>query len=176
MATLTYMQVLRGNRTFRRLWLGQVVSELGNWFNFIAGLGLVRAVSASAPEATAIMLMCRLAPFALISPIAGAFADRWSRRTVMLVTDLARVGVALGFLLVRGPEDLWIAYGCNVALTILGTFFEASKNAATPNIVGDEGLLAGNARVGVCALRLSHGIRHQLDLVSGLGLFRMASA
>lgn len=142
---LTYMQVLKGNRTFRRLWLGQVVSELGNWFNFIAGLGLVRAVSGGAPEATAIMLMCRLAPFALISPIAGAFADRWSRRTVMLVTDLARVAVALGFLLVRGPEDLWIAYTCNVALTVLGTFFEASKNAATPNIVGDEGLLAGNA-------------------------------
>ncbi|HMF55790.1 MAG TPA: MFS transporter [Pyrinomonadaceae bacterium] len=145
MASLTYMQVLRGNRTFRRLWLGQVVSELGNWFNFIAGLGLVRAVSANAPEATAIMLMCRLAPFALISPIAGAFADRWSRRTVMLVTDLARVIVALGFLMVRRPEDLWIAYTCNVALTILGTFFEAAKNAATPNIVGDEGLLAGNA-------------------------------
>jgi len=108
MATLTYMQVLRGNRTFRRLWLGQVVSELGNWFNFIAGLGLVRAVSASAPEATAIMLMCRLAPFALISPIAGAFADRWSRRTVMLVTDLARVAVALGFDAADHPQP-WLA-------------------------------------------------------------------
>jgi MFS family permease len=90
MSTLTYMQLLRGNRSFRRLWAGQVVSELGNWFNFIAGLGLVRAVSVAAPDATAIMLVARFAPFALFAPFAGAFADRWSRRTVMIVSDVSR--------------------------------------------------------------------------------------
>ena len=42
MDSLTYFQLLRRNRSFRRLWWGQVISELGNWFNFIAGLGLVR--------------------------------------------------------------------------------------------------------------------------------------
>ena len=45
MDSLTYLQLLRSNRSFRRLWWGQVISELGNWFNFIAGLGLVRVVS-----------------------------------------------------------------------------------------------------------------------------------
>jgi MFS family permease len=145
MATLTYMQLLRGNRSFRRLWAGQVVSELGNWFNFIAGLGLVRAVSVAAPDATAIMLVARFAPFALFAPFAGAFADRWSRRTVMIVSDVARGFVALGFLLVGGPEDLWIAYVCSVAAALLTAFFEAAKNGAMPNITGDKGLLAGNA-------------------------------
>jgi len=42
MDSLTYLQLLRRNRSFRRLWWGQVISELGNWFNFLAGLGLVR--------------------------------------------------------------------------------------------------------------------------------------
>jgi MFS family permease len=145
MATLTYMQLLRDNRSFRRLWSGQVVSELGNWFNFIAGLGLVRAVSVAAPDATAIMLVARFAPFALFAPFAGAFADRWSRRTVMIVSDVARGIVALGFLLVDGPEDLWIAYVCSVAASFLTAFFEAAKNGALPNITGGPGLLAGNA-------------------------------
>jgi MFS family permease len=145
MATLTYMQLLRSNRTFRWLLSGQVISELGNWFNFIAGLGLVRAVSVAAPEATAIMLVARLAPFALFAPLAGAFVDRWSRRTVMIVSDLARAVVALGFLLISGPEDLWIAYTCTVVATLLAAFFEAAKNAAMPNITGSQGLLAGNA-------------------------------
>ena len=145
MSTLTYMQLLRGNRSFRRLLSGQVVSELGNWFNFIAGLGLVRAVSVAAPEATAIMLVARLAPFALFAPLAGAFADRWSRRTVMIVSDVARAFVALGFLLVDGPEDLWIAYTCSVAGSLLTAFFEAAKNGAMPNIAGGQGLLAGNS-------------------------------
>jgi MFS family permease len=145
MATLTYIQLLRGNRSFRCLWTGQTVSELGNWFNFIAGLGLVRAVSTAAPEATAIMLVARLAPFALFAPLAGAFVDRWSRRTVMIVSDAARTIFALGFLLVSKPEDLWIAYVCSVAASLLTAFFEAAKNAAMPNITGGEGLLAGNA-------------------------------
>ncbi len=103
MDSLTYLQLLSGNRSFRRLWIGQVISELGNWFNFIAGLGLVRALSHGDPEVTTIMLVARLVPFTLFAPLAGAFVDRWSRRTVMIVADLARVGVALGFLLVRGP-------------------------------------------------------------------------
>ncbi len=145
MASLTYMQLIRGNRSFRRLLAGQVVSELGNWFNFIAGLGLVRMVSAAAPEATATMMVARLVPFALFAPLAGAFVDRWSRRRVMIATDLLRAVFALGFLLVSAPEDLWIAYVCTVVSTLLSAFFEAAKNASLPNIAGDAGLLAGNA-------------------------------
>lgn len=145
MDSLTYMQLLRRNRSFRRLWIGQVISELGNWFNFIAVLGIVRLVSHAAPEATTIILIIRLAPFTLLAPFAGAFVDRWSRRTVMIATDLLRVLVALGPLFIRGPEDLWIAYLCTGLLSIFGTFFEAAKNAAVPNITGERDLLAGNA-------------------------------
>ena len=139
------MQLLRSNRSFRRLWVGQVISELGNWFNFIAALGLVRAVSHAAPEVTTIMLIARLVPMTLCAPLAGAFADRWSRRTVMIVSDIARVAVALGMLLVRTPDDLWIAYACTILLSVFGTFFDAAKNAAVPNITGDRDLLPANA-------------------------------
>src|SRR6266576_3135173 len=145
MDSLTYMQLLRRNRSFRRLWTGQVISELGNWFNFIAALGLVRVVSHAAPEVTTILLIVRLIPFTLFAPLAGAFVDRWSRRSVMIATDLLRVIVALGFLLVHGPQDLWIAYVCTALLSFFGAFFEAAKNAALPNITGERDLLAGNA-------------------------------
>ena len=145
MDSLTYAQLLRRNRSFRRLWIGQVISELGNWFNFIAVLGLVRVVSNAAPEVTTIVLIVRLVPFTVFAPLAGAFVDRWSRRTVMIVTDLLRVVVALGPLLVRRPQDLWIAYVCTALLSLFGTFFEAAKNAAVPNITGERDLLAGNA-------------------------------
>ena len=145
MDSLTYMQLLRANRSFRRLWIGQVISELGNWFNFIAVLGLVRVVSQAAPEATTIVLIVRLAPATIFAPLAGAFVDRWSRRTVMIATDLLRVLVALAPLLVRRPQDLWIAYVSTGLLSFFGIFFEAAKNAAVPNITGERDLLAGNA-------------------------------
>src|SRR4030095_7958477 len=145
MDSLTYTQLLRCNRSFRRLWLGQVISELGNWFNFIAALGLVRHVAGAAPMATTLVLLSRMIPFTLFGPLAGAFVDRWSRRSVMIATDVLRVVVAFGFLLVRGPQDLWIAYLCTALLSFFGAFFEAAKNAAVPNITGERDLLAGNA-------------------------------
>jgi MFS family permease len=145
MDSLTYIQLLRSNRSFRRLWWGQVISELGNWFNFIAGLGLVRYVSQGDAAATTIVLLARLVPFTLFAPLAGAFVDRWSRRKVMIACDFARVAVALGFLLVHRPEELWIAYLCTALLSFFGAFFEAAKNAAVPNITGERDLLAGNA-------------------------------
>jgi len=142
---LTYAQLLKGNRDFRNLFWGQIISELGNWFNFIAGLGLIRAVSGASPAAAGIFVVCRTLPFSLLMPLAGTFVDRFSRRQVMIFADLVRVFVALMFLLVTKPEDLWIAYFATTLLSAGGAFFEAAKNAATPNISGKEGLFAGTA-------------------------------
>src|SRR5688572_4919150 len=145
MQSLTYGQLIRGNRNFRNLLAGQFISELGNWFNFIAGLGLVRVVSDASPTAAGWFFVARLLPFALMSPIAGTFVDRFSRRRVMIATDLLRVVIALSFLLVTRPEDLWIAYLATVLLHTFGAFFDGAKNAAAPNLTGQEGLLAGTA-------------------------------
>ena len=145
MQSLTYSQLLRTNRHFRNLLAGQVISELGNWFNFIASLGLVRLVSDASPMVAGILFACRLIPFAFASPIAGTFVDRFSRRQVMIATDLARVFVALAFLLVTSESDLWIAYLATVLLSTFGAFFDGAKNAATPNLTGKDGLLAGTA-------------------------------
>src|ERR1043166_1931053 len=145
MTSLTYGELIRGNRNFRNLLAGQFISELGNWFNFIAGLGLVRLVSDASPTAAGIFFVARMLPFALASPIAGTFVDRFSRRQVMIATDLARVAIALSFLLVTSREDLWIAYLATVLLHTLGAFFDGAKNAAAPNLSGKEGLLAATA-------------------------------
>ncbi len=145
MHSLTYGELIRGNRNFRNLLAGQFISELGNWFNFIAGLGLVRLVSDASPTAAGLFFVARLLPFALMSPIAGTFVDRFSRRTVMIVTDLARSVIALSFLLVTSPENLWIAYIATVLLHTFGAFFDGAKNAAAPNLAGKEGLLAATA-------------------------------
>jgi MFS family permease len=142
---LTYGELLKGNRNFRNLLWGQFVSEMGNWFNFIAGLGLVRVVSDASPMAAGILFVCRLLPFALFSPIAGTFVDRFSRRQVMIWSDLIRVFVALAFLFVSSAENLWIAYLATALLSTFGAFFEGAKNAATPNMTGKDGLLAGTA-------------------------------
>src|SRR6188768_1225593 len=145
MRSLTYGELIRGNRNFRNLLAGQFISELGNWFNFIAGLGLVRLVSDASATAAGLFFLARMLPFALASPFAGTFVDRFSRRDVMLATDLIRAVIALSFLLVTSADDLWIAYVATVLLHTSGAFFDGAKNAAAPNLTGKEGLLAGTA-------------------------------
>jgi MFS family permease len=142
---MTYGELIRGNRNFRNLLAGQFISELGNWFNFIAGLGLVRLVSEASPTAAGLFFLARMLPFALASPFAGTFVDRFSRRQVMLATDIIRAVIALSFLFVTSADDLWIAYLATVLLHTSGAFFDGAKNAAAPNLTGKEGLLAGTA-------------------------------
>ena len=145
MVSTSYFQLLKTNRNFRNLLWGQIVSEMGNWFSFIAGLGLVRFVSDASPGAAGILFACRLLPFAFLSPIAGTFVDRFSRRQVMIFADVLRAFVALLFLLVTNAENLWIAYLATALISGIGAFFEGAKNATTPNLTGKEGLLAGTA-------------------------------
>lgn len=142
---LTYSQLIRGNRNFRNLFWGQLISELGNWFNFVAGLGVVRLVSDASPVSAGILLFLRTVPFSVLMPFAGTLADRISRRALMIWTDIARAAFALIFLLVSKPEDLWIAYVGSILVSTASAFFEGAKNAATPNITGRDGLLSGTA-------------------------------
>src|SRR6185312_16488772 len=97
MKSVSYRELLKGNRNFRRLWAGQVISELGTWFSFIAELGLVRMLSGS-PLATTALLVARVLPFLLVAPIAGVFVDRRSRKRIMIAADLLRSLVALVFI------------------------------------------------------------------------------
>ena len=68
--TIGYLQLLRKNKSFRNLWFGQVVSELGDWLNSIAIYALILKLSDSG-MAMAGAMMAKLLPIVLISPIAG---------------------------------------------------------------------------------------------------------
>jgi MFS family permease len=146
MASATYTQLLRGNKSFRRLWTGQLISELGTWFSFVGELGLVRMYSGS-PLATMTLLISRLLPFLVVAPFAGVLVDRRSRKRIMLTADLTQAAVALGYLLVNSHSRLWIVYVCGAAMSSLSIMFEASKNAALPNIVTADQMLTANVMV-----------------------------
>jgi MFS family permease len=143
MATATYGELLRSNRNFRRLWVGQLISELGSWFSFIAELGVVRLYSGS-PLVTTALLVARLLPFLLVAPVAGVFVDRRSRKRIMIWSDLLRAVVAIVFLAATWLGSAWIVVACSVLMSSLTMFFEAAKNAAMPNLVAPRELLTAN--------------------------------
>ena len=139
-----YIDLLRRNRSFRQLWLGQVVSQMGDWFDTIALYTIILNLTGSGRD-VGLLLVARFLPSFLFGPISGVVADRFSRRTIMIVSDVLRAVVVLGFLFVRRADQLWIVYVLTVFQLGLSTFFEPAKTAAIPSIVEDRELVAANA-------------------------------
>ena len=142
-----YLQLLRENKSFRNLWFGQVVSELGDWLNSIAIYALILRLSDSG-MAMAGAMMAKLLPIVLISPIAGVVVDRMSRKTVMIVSDLLRFLVVLGFLFVEDQSTLWFIYALVIIEISLSGFFEPARSAIIPSLVPKEHLVTANALSG----------------------------
>lgn len=140
------IDLLRGNRDFRNLFLASVISLGGDWFLFVAINGMILQTTGHAIDVGLSILAQELA-FFLASPWAGALADRVDRRKLMIVCDLARVGVCLAFLLV-GPETVWLAFPLLALLSIFAAPFDPASSAAIPNLVSAQELPVANALSG----------------------------
>lgn len=141
---VSYGALLRGNREFRFLWLGQVVSQMGDWFDTIAVYTIVLRLTGSG-RSVALIMVARFLPSVVMGPLSGVVADRFSRRSIMITADLLRAIVVLGFLLVRRPDQMWLVYVLTVLQLAFSAFFEPAKTAAIPSIVSDRELLSANA-------------------------------
>jgi len=139
-----YFELVRTNREFRLLWTGQVVSLLGDWFNLIASAALISHLTRSGLAVGSLFVVRMLAPF-LVSPLAGVLADRYNRKLLLIVADLLRGLIVLGFLTVRTAEQAWLLYVITaMQLAFSGVFFPA-RNAILPDLVSRSELGAANA-------------------------------
>ncbi|HEV8589068.1 MAG TPA: MFS transporter [Pyrinomonadaceae bacterium] len=139
-----YLELLRSNRGFRTLWLGQVVSQMGDWFDTIAVYTLALQLTGSS-RSVALIMVARFLPSVVMGPLSGVVADRFSRRSIMIASDILRALVVLGFLFVRHPDQMWLVYVITVLQLGFSSFFEPAKTAAIPSIVSDRELLPANA-------------------------------
>ena len=139
-----YITLLRQNRNYRYLWLGNVISLLGDWFNLLASAELITNLTNSGVAISSLFL-ARFLPLFFVSPLAGVLADRFSRRTIMIWSDLLRAVTVLGFLLVRDPEKIWLLYLLTVLQFVLSAFFTPARTAIIANVVEQKDLVAANA-------------------------------
>jgi MFS family permease len=139
--------LLRRNPDFAKLYAAALVSYAGDWFATVALLGLVLSVTGR-PALAGLMMATSTLPYAIVSPFAGVVADRVDRKTLMIAADVARAGVALGFLAARSAETVWIAFLCQGVLSAVSPFFEPASSAAMPNLVRKEDLASANVLMG----------------------------
>lgn len=141
---MTFTALLLHNPRFRRLWVAQVISQLGDWFNAVAVYALLLDLTGSA-SLVAAMMVVQLLPLAAVGPLAGAVVDRVSRRTLMIAADLARAGLFASLVFVRSADQIWLAFAL-VGLGVVATaFFEPARTAILPDVVPREHLITANA-------------------------------
>ncbi len=142
----TGMVTVLKNRNFLALWLGQLISKVGDNFAVVAALVLINELAQSPGLAVVVIATALTLPqlFALAS---GVLVDRFSRKALMIGADLLRAGVVLLPLLVQRPGHLYILYLTAFFLMALSAVFIPARNASIPNMVPEEHLLTANALI-----------------------------
>jgi MFS family permease len=128
-----FWRLLRLNPNVRRTWLGQVVSEIGDHFNSIAVLSLTLELTGSGLAVSAVIIS-RMLPYLVAGPVAGVMLDRADRKRVMVASDLARMAIALMFVLIPLWQQQWMLYGFSALLMFSSPFFTSGRSAILPSI------------------------------------------
>lgn len=127
------LKLLRRNRNYRVMWAGQIVSEIGDYFNNIAVFALAMALTHSGMVITGVLL-ARAIPAVTIGPLAGVLLDRFDRKRIMIASDLMRALVALGFIFAVTSHRIWVLYAFSALLMVASPFFTAGRSAILPAI------------------------------------------
>jgi hypothetical protein len=142
--SIGYRALLRRNRPFRRIWYGQIVSQLGDWFDSIALYALLLRLTGSG-QAVGILLVAQFLPSTIVGLWSGVIIDRLPRKLVLIAADIGRAMLVLLYLMVHDASQVWIIYVVMVLKVSLTSFFEPARSAVIPAVTTRDELVAANA-------------------------------
>ncbi|MBM4464206.1 MAG: MFS transporter [Chloroflexi bacterium] len=134
------------NRDFRALWIGLLISQIGDNFLIVSIIFVISTLTGS-PLALGILALVATLPQLFLGLIGGVFVDRLDRKLVMIVSDIVRGLVVLALLLVQRADQLYILYIVSFVMVTVGVFSNPARNAVIPVIVSGEILLTANALI-----------------------------
>jgi DHA3 family macrolide efflux protein-like MFS transporter len=135
---------LASNGPFSAMWLGQVVSSLGDRVHQVALVFLVARATDSSPLALGLVFAAMTVPSFLVGPVAGALVDRWDRKRVMVGSDLIRAAIVVAIPVVSAVH-ISLVVALVFLLAVVSSFFRPARVAALPQVVSDEDLLSANS-------------------------------
>nr|MDP9362731.1 MFS transporter [Chloroflexota bacterium] len=136
----SYVGVARSPSYFP-LWLGQLVSNFGDTLHYIALVVLVFDLTGRG-AAVAVLVAAEIVPVLLLAPLAGVVIDRFSRKGVLIASDLIRAALVASLV---WPQGAWHAYAVAAGLAASNTFFNPTVQAVIPAITTPDQRLAANS-------------------------------
>ncbi len=148
-----YLDLLRRNVAFRRLFLARLASLGGDWFNTLAVLALLRELGLADASSFGGVLIAKMLPSLLVAPLAGVLVDRLDRKRLLICMDLTRAAIVLTVLIM----PTWAAWATAHELPVAGFLYativlhaacipisEPARNAVLPDIVDPDDLVAAS--------------------------------
>jgi MFS family permease len=133
-------KMLKTNADMRRVFMAQVISYLGDWFSFVAIIGLIDDLTGSKFLVSLVVVAFSLPSF-LASPIAGSMTDRFDRRRILIFVSIIQVVATFGLLLV-GKDTVWLAFLAQSTISALAAVISPATEASIPNIARNKEELA----------------------------------
>ena len=146
------MLAVMHQRNFALLWLGNVISLLGNWILLVA-LPFYIYQRTGSVLATGATFIVETIPTLVLGSLAGVFADRWDRRRTLIVTNVLQALFLLPLLPVQSHAvGLWIVYVVALIQSIISQLAYPAFSAVLPNLLAEaDQLTAANGAMSVAA-------------------------
>ncbi|MYL50769.1 MFS transporter [Halobacillus litoralis] len=129
------MERLWKNKGYMTLMSAQAISSIGDWLSIVAIITLVGLKWDASPLEVSFVFLCLAVPMALFGPVAGMVADRFSRKTLMIVSDVVRAALIL---ILTVATSLWMVYATLLTIGIFSAVFIPAKNGKLKEVVPEE--------------------------------------
>lgn len=140
-APLSMRDVL-GISGFKKLWLAQVVSILGDFLAIFGVINLITFRWHGTPLQVTNVMIAYIIPITIVGPLAGVFIDRWNVKRTMITSDLIRAFLILGLVFVTRLEHIYVIF---FAVSTVSSFFGPAQSVTLRTLVPMHGLMAANA-------------------------------
>ncbi|MCM4076842.1 MFS transporter [Paractinoplanes hotanensis] len=139
----TAFSVVTGNRDFRRLFAAELVVFGADWFVMIPLLVLLPELTGSGVWG-GLVLAADTGINALLLPYTGTVADRFDRRKILIIANIAAFAAVLLLFTVRSAATAPLALVAIGAMAVAKAFYSPAASAALPNVVDPPDLAAAN--------------------------------
>lgn len=137
------ISILKKEKHYQKLFIAGIVNGVGDRFSSVAVLAMVIQLTGSGVSA-GITLAVRMVPFLVFGPIGGKLADHFSRKNILITTDLIRIVFALSFLFVQTKGDLWIVYVSSFVLAAGEAIYTPARKSTIPLLINKKHIVTVN--------------------------------
>jgi MFS family permease len=141
---MNMFQTIKNEKSYQKLFYAGIVNGIGDRFSQVALLTLILQMTGSGLS-VGITLALRMLPFLFFGPISSKIADKLSRKKLLVYTDFSRGIIALSFLFINSPNDIWIVYVGSFLLASGEALYSPTRRASIPAIIKQENIKEVNS-------------------------------